>query len=901
MQNNKKSKNQNMVLGILAHVDAGKTTLAESMLYLCKNIRKMGRVDHKDAFLDNYEMERSRGITIFSKQAELTLGERPVTLLDTPGHADFSAEMERTLQVLDAAVMVISAADGVRGHDLVLWKLLKQYRIPTFLFINKMDQEGTNPKRLMQELTTKLDDGCVDFGCEDTQEFYEKLALCEEALLEEHLEHERITQDSIRRAVMARNVFPCFFGSALKTQGVQELLSGMEHYIGERQYPQEFCARVYKISRDARGERLTHLKITGGALKVKMPIQTGKDADGMEKVDQIRIYSGEGYRMVQEAEAGRICTVSGWQNSYCGQGLGSEPEGEMPVLEPVLSYSIGLEPGSDVHGAYLRLQQLEEEEPTLRMVWDEEAQEIRVMVMGEVQIEILEHLIAERFAMKVSFDSGSIVYRETIAAPVEGVGHFEPLRHYAEVHLLMEPGERGSGLEIAADCSEDVLDKNWQRLIVTHLLEKQHRGVLTGAEITDMRITLKSGKAHLKHTEGGDFRQATYRAVRQGLRSTQSILLEPYYQFRLEIPTECVGRAMSDVTRMHGECSMPETDGELSILTGSAPVSEMWDYHREVIAYTRGAGRLFCTLKGYDVCHNADQVIAQKNYDPEQDLANPTGSVFCAHGAGFVVPWDEVPTHMHLESCLQPKRRETEFTAQAHFAPGNIGGDSWQGDKELEEIFNRTYGSGKENRSGWGRSRFAGSYERRVEAGPVKRSAPKEALKEYLLVDGYNIIFAWDELRELAAVNVEGARGLLMDILSNYQGYRRMTVIVVFDAYKVEGGVQENMKYHNIYVVYTKEAETADQYIEKTVHEIGKKYHVTVATSDLQEQRIIWGEGAARMSARELREEIERTRAEIRRDYTEQNTSGGNRLFASLPGDLAAYMEEVRLGRKKFE
>ncbi|MDO4632489.1 MAG: TetM/TetW/TetO/TetS family tetracycline resistance ribosomal protection protein [Eubacteriales bacterium] len=883
-------------VGLLAHVDAGKTTLAESLLYLSSSISRVGRVDHGDAFLDTHEMERSRGITIFSKQAEFCYRDLQVSLLDTPGHVDFSAEMERTLGVLDAAILVISAADGVRGQDLTLWKLLAQYQIPTFLFINKMDQEGSDAERLLEEIHQKLSDNCVNFTETDTDTLFDSLAMCSERLMEEQLEEGSIRAESICSAVERREVFPCCFGSALKLQGVERLLEVLDDCLAPKTYPEEFSARVYKISRSEKGERLTHLKVTGGSLKVKQAIKTAQDEEP-EKADQIRVYSGTGYQMVQEAKAGEICTVTGWQHSYAGQGLGAAKDAKTPVLSPVLTYRITLPEGVDVHPAYQKFTQLAEEDPMLHLLWEEETQEIRVQVMGDIQIEILQGLIRERFGWEVTFDSGNIVYLETIAAPVEGVGHFEPLRHYAEVHLLMEPLERGAGLVFDTDCSEDQLDKNWQRLILTHLVERAHRGVLTGAEITDMKITLKSGRAHQKHTEGGDFRQATYRAVRQGLRSAESLLLEPWFAFRMELPAECVGRAMSDVTRMHGVCDPLITEGETSVLIGKAPVSEMRDYHREVISYTRGRGHLYCSLHGYEVCHNAEQVIEAKGYDPEADPEHASASVFCAHGAGYLVPWDEVPKHMHLESCLQKKKEPQQTVREIHYAPGNISGDSWAGDKELEEIFTRTYGSGKEGRSGWGRSRFAGSYERRSESGAPRRVSAQEPVKEYLLVDGYNIIFAWEELAELAKTNMEGARGLLMDLLCNYQGYCKMTLICVFDAYKVEGGAEHSLQYHNIYVVYTKEAETADQYIEKTVHEIGKKYHVTVATSDLQEQRIIWGEGAARMSARELKEELGRVQHEIREQYLGQTGEKKNRLFENVPQELADYLENIRLGR----
>lgn len=895
--------NNNLVIGILAHVDAGKTTLAESILYLSGSIRKMGRVDHRDAFLDTFEMERARGITIFSKQAEFVMGEKQITLLDTPGHVDFSAEMERTLQVLDYAILVISGADSVQGHDLTLWGLLRRYQIPVFLFVNKMDQEGTDPAEILKELQERLDERCIDFtNQQDSGSFYESLAMSDEEVLESYLENGKIEQADICRLIRERKVFPCYFGSALKTDGVQEFLQGLWKYTQCPEYPGEFAARVYKIARDAQGNRLTYLKITGGSMKAKMLVPVKKEPGEAEKVDQIRIYSGAGFRTETEVKAGTICAVTGLKSTFSGQGLGAEGEAELPVLEPVLTYRLILPEGCDVHGTYMKLLQLEEEEPQLHVVWEEQSREIHVQVMGEVQIEILKGMMKERFGLTVEFGAGAIVYKETIAKTVEGVGHFEPLRHYAEVHLLLEPGEPGSGLQFDTACSEDLLDKNWQRLILTHLEEKKHRGVLTGAEITDMKITLMSGRAHQKHTEGGDFRQATYRAVRQGLRCAESILLEPVYQFRLEVPSEYVGRAMSDLGQMHGEFAPPQVQGAFSVLTGSAPVSMMQDYQMQVAAYTRGLGKLFCTLKGYEPCHNAEEVIAEKGYDPEGDMENPTGSVFCAHGAGFVVEWDRVSEYMHLESILPDKKKEApEEETEPVRVRGTASPGGWQGDKELEEIFNRTYGSGKEGRSGWGRSRFESSYRKDFSGSGSKGHADgAQPVKEYLLVDGYNIIFAWEDLKELAQANMESARGKLMDILCNYQGYKKNTLILVFDAYKVEGGTGEAIKYHNIHVIYTKEAETADQYIEKTVREIGRKYHVTVATSDAMEQRIIWGEGASRMSAEGLRREIEEVNSEIRGGWLEQERMSGVKLFHNLSKEMAEHMEEVRLGKKEF-
>lgn len=904
-----------LTIGILAHVDAGKTTLAESILYLTGSIRKLGRVDHQDAFLDTYELERERGITIFSKQAEFRLGEREVTLLDTPGHVDFSAEMERTLQVLDYAILVISGADGVQGHVQTLWRLLKQYEIPVFLFINKMDQPDTNEKALMEELTKRLDEKCINFsGGLETEEAKENLAVCDEAVLEHYLESGEIQKEEIINLIAKRKVFPCYFGSALKIQGIEEFLRGIETFTRECAYPEEFGARVFKIARDAQGNRLTYLKITGGSLKVKMLLSNEKEAgEGKEelweeKAEQIRIYSGNSFEAVKEAKAGSVCAVTGLSHTYCGQGLGIEAHTFLPVLEPVLTYKIELPEDCNVHSMLIKLKELEEEEPQLHIVWDERLQEIHAQVMGEVQIEILKRMIWERYQTEVEFGSGKIVYKETIEDCVEGVGHFEPLRHYAEVHLKLEPAERGTGLHFFADCSEDLLDRNWQRLVLTHLEERMHKGVLTGSEITDMRITLVSGRAHLKHTEGGDFRQATYRALRQGLKKAKSVLLEPVYEFRLELPADKVGRAMADIQKMYGEFQLSDSEGEYSVVTGFAPVSLMRDYQKEVMAYTSGHGRLFCTLKGYMPCHNADEVIEEMNYDSESDLENPTGSVFCAHGAGFIVPWYEVEDYMHLElqTPMQkqveeeiPMPKRTPQEAEAYLKEGV------QNEEELRAIFERTYGAVKRERQGWERvskrNPNRNPSARSSETENTRKEKKREPIKEYLLVDGYNIIFAWEDLNELSKINIESARNKLMDRLSNYQGYKKMTLILVFDAYKVKGNPGSVMKYHNIYVVYTKEAETADQYIEKTVHEIGRKYQVTVATSDALEQVIILGQGGNRLSAANLLEEVEAVEAEISKKVQKKTPKEKNYLFDHLDEEMADLMEEVRLGKKKLQ
>ena len=905
-----------ITMGILAHVDAGKTTLSEGILYTCKAIRKLGRVDHQDAFLDTNILERNRGITIFSKQAECTLGEFGITLLDTPGHVDFSAEMERTLQVLDYGILVISGADGVQGHTETLWRLLSRYQIPVFLFINKMDQPGTDRETLLAELKEKLDANCVDFSADQTSEDWkEQVAVCDEQVMEAYLEGEEISRVQIQKMIRERKLFPCYFGSALKLTGVKEFLEDLKLRIRESSYPESFGAKIYKITRDSQGERLSHMKITGGALKVKSVLSNGKPGESgegiwQEKVNQIRIYSGEKYTMVSEVKAGTVCAVTGLTATYPGEGLGSEQASDMPVLEPVLSYRIGLPEEVNVHQALLQLRQLEEEEPLLHIVWNGTLGEIYAQVMGEVQIEILKSLIKERFGMDVTFDEGNIVYKETILEPVEGVGHFEPLRHYAEVHLLLEPGETGSGLSFATDCSEDVLDRNWQRLILTHLEEREHKGVLIGAPITDMKITLLTGRAHIKHTEGGDFRQATYRAVRQGLRKAKSQLLEPYYEFRLEVPSEQVGRTMTDIQKMLGEFDPPKTEGEMTVLTGSAPVVTMRDYQKEVISYTSGRGRLSCTLKGYYPCHNQEEVVEAVGYDPEADLENPTGSVFCAHGAGFVVNWDQVEEYMHVESGWNaPAGQETEPEKPVTAKNWKEENEKYLAtEKELEEIFERTYGPirklGEEppvSRSvkGWKKSRRDPLEGYGKSTSDYKQKKTPDGEKEYLLVDGYNIIFAWEDLKELAAVNIDGAREKLMDILCNYQGFKKCTLILVFDAYKVKGNPGSVETYHNIHVVYTKEAETADQYIEKTVHEIGRKYRVTVATSDQLEQVIILGQGGQRMSARELLEDVIEVSHQIRETAREKRSSEKNYLFDHLDEETAARMERIRLGEEE--
>ena len=989
---------KHICVGLLAHVDAGKTTLAEGFLYTCGRIRKLGRVDHGDVFLDNFAMERERGITIFSKQARIAWEGLEVTLLDTPGHVDFSAEMERTLQVMDYALLVISGTDGVQGHTRTLWRLLKQYHIPVFLFVNKMDQPDTDRGRLLKELQEKLDPGCVAFGSEteeNRESFLEELAMCAEGMMEEYLDTGEIALDTLAEAIAGRQVFPCYFGSALRLEGVEELLLGMRKYCLCPVYPEQFGARVYKISRDSAGNRLTHLKVTGGVLRVKMPVSNAEGAAPgeeiwEEKADQIRIYGGlpdtgakgrgrrerdtpeaaggvqnqgtpgaaggvqnrgvtgaaggvqnqgtsgaaggvqnqgtpgaagggqnqgtsgavEGgqnrsasggaggaqYCSVEQVEAGEICAVMGFGKTYAGQGLGREHRSEIPILAPVLTYALILPEGTDAVKVLGRLRKLEEEEPQLHVVWqeagfikDDNSSAIHVQVMGEVQMEVLKRQLAERFGLEAEFGDGHIIYQETIAEAVVGIGHYEPLRHYAEVHLLLEPGERGSGLQFASACSEDVLDRNWQRLVLTHLEEKSHRGVLTGAPLTDMKITLLTGRAHKKHTEGGDFRQATYRAIRQGLMQSKSVLLEPVFSFSMEVPSGQIGRAMSDIQRMQGSFEPPVVRGEYAFLTGSVPVSEMKDYQRELTAYTKGLGRLSCILKGYEPCHNAEEIMRQTGYEPDRDTDNPASSIFCAHGAGVLVDWDKVPDYAHLENGWSPDTGDVQDLAAAALPPvqsASSARDKRSSDyitlDEIDEIFRRTYGKSTKDYAPYRYSRRNAGNAAEVKAvsevsggksaeaflknaGETQRAAsPQTGKEEYLLVDGYNIIFAWEDLRSLAEINIDSARDKLMDICSNYQGFMGCTLILVYDAYKVIGNPGSILKYHNIYVVYTKEAETADQYIEKTVHKIGKKYQVTVATSDALEQMIIWGDGAMRLSALGFREAVDTAARQIR-------------------------------------
>lgn len=836
-----------LVIGMIAHVDSGKTTLSEAMLYCAGEIRKLGRVDHGNAFLDTHTIERNRGITIFSKQAVMRYGDCEITLLDTPGHADFSAETERALQALDYAVLVISGTDGVQSHTETLWRLLTKYKIPTFIFVNKMDISAYECSVLMGGLSSRLNDGCIDFSpSRDHDDFLEEAAMRDENMMEDFIENGDISRESLCRAIAERKIFPCFFGSALKMNGIEEFLNGLNSYSVQKDYPNEFGARIFKITEE-QGVRLTHMKITGGSLKVRSVI-------GDEKVNQIRIYSGVKFQTTDEVFSGTVCAVTGLSKSYSGQGLGIENNADTPLLEPVLTYKLILPSQTDLHTALTQIKKLEEEDPQLHVVWNEQTQEIHVQLMGEIQLEILKAIISERFGYNVEFGKGSIVYKETIADTVEGMGHYEPLRHYAEVHLLLEPAENGSGLHFSSDCHVDDLDRNWQRLILTHLEEKKHLGVLTGSPITDMKITLIAGRAHLKHTEGGDFRQATYRAVRQGLRSTKSILLEPWYNFTLIIPSEAVGRAISDMQRLSAEFEAPEIMGEMMVITGSAPVSEMQDYRNKVISYTHGKGRLNLILKGYFPCHNTDEVIEKIGYDCDSDIENTADSIFCSHGAGIVVKWNEVPSHVHISG-----RKERTESSSEEITVQQI--NSYRAriaeDKELMEIFERTYGKIKRD------ERHAMHTEKNIAQKPHK-AKPLPTGPEYLLVDGYNIIFAWDELKELAADNLDLARTTLINRLCNYQGFKQNNVIIVFDAYRVAGSHREIEKFHNVSVVYTKESETADSYIEKVSHELGKSHRVRVATSDGTEQLIILGNGAFRVSAAEFHDEVKRVEAAIR-------------------------------------
>ncbi len=860
-----------IVVGILAHVDSGKTTLSEALLYQSGNINKLGRVDHRDSFLDTFSLERDRGITIFSKQAVLKYKDTEFTLLDTPGHVDFSAETERTLQVLDYAVLVISATDGIQSHTQTLWKLLSKYNVPCFIFINKMDLDNADKERVITELKTKFSDGCVDFGSNDKDEFYENIALCDETLLNQYYETETVKTDDIINCIKDRKIFPCLFGSALKLTGVNTFLDCLYNYTEMPQYGNAFAGKVYKISED-KGQRLTFLKITGGNLKVKEILQSDKNKNS-EKINQIRIYSGEKFTAVDTASAGTICAVTGITFTKPGDGLGIENSTGLPVLEPVLTYKLNVPADVDVHTALEKMRILENEDPQLKVVWNERLGEINIQLMGDIQLEILQAIIRDRFGIQASFGKGNIIYKETISDTVEGVGHFEPLRHYAEVHLLLKPLKRDSGVVFKTGCKEDLLDKNWQRLILTHLYEKTHIGVLTGSPITDIEITLVSGRAHAKHTEGGDFRQATYRAVRQGLRSANSVLLEPVYEFTLDVPTENIGRAMMDIQRMSGSFNPPETVGDYSVINGTAPVSTMYDYSRDVIQYTHGKGKLMCALKGYEPCHNADEVIADIGYDCDADTDNPCDSVFCSHGAGYNVKWNEIKSHMHLPSALStPKSDYMKSISKTEFSKCKDRDNLFALDKELMQIFEQTYGPIKNRSVNQNHFTFTQKAASKNENKKYKSSRPaRYDGTEYLLVDGYNVIFAWDSLKKLSKDNIEGARNMLINILCNYQGYKKCEVILVFDAYKVKGSSREVEKVNNINIVYTKEAETADMYIEKVSHKLAKNNKVRVVTSDALEQLIILGNGALRVSSREFLYEIQQAEEDIRTIISEMH------------------------------
>ena len=981
-------KEQNLILGILAHVDAGKTTLSEALLHITGAVRNAGRVDHGNAFLDTDEMEKERGITIFSKQARFVSEREDVrhsyTLLDTPGHADFSTEMERVLGVLDCAVLVISAADGVNGQVRVLWRLLDHYNVPVFVFVNKMDQDGADREALLSSIKKELSTRCVDVMpgaagaasgtaaagrdaaaggsaageaasslTEQLQDpdVQEEIAVCDDVLLDRYLEGEPVGIDEIRKLTAERKLFPVLFGAALREQGVMELLEALDLMIDPPRYGDEFGARVFKITRDG-GARLTWMKLTGGSLKVKTPMPDCTDDKGNpEKIEQIRLYSGSKFEPRQEAQAGEVCAVTGLTRTRVGQGIGAESGGEEELLQPVLRCAVILPLGEDLFKAYRNLCILEEEDPTLHLFYDEEKKEITAQIMGQVQKEILQRMIRERLGLNVSFGDPSIIYKETIARAAEGVGHFEPLRHYAEVHLLLEPGVPGSGLVFENRCRADVLAVNWQRLIMTHLEEKRHRGVLTGAELTDMKISLLTGKAHLKHTEGGDFRQATYRAVRQGLMMTESVLLEPYYNFRLEIPQESLGRALTDLQQMGANFTQPDLEEGRSVITGSAPVSRIGNYAESLAAYTRGEGQITCTLKGYAPCVNAEEVIAASGYDPELDLRNPTGSVFCSHGAGTPVPWYEVRERMHVDSGWRdpsdgPRTGKAMLGYDDEWDGEEWDSDSWSDDlayggagrtglragvkkeekpssfserearffaeeEELRRIFERTYGpirsrfgedadpdgvfgsdNGRGGRSGRGGKGY-GKYKKAARVisaeppDPRSHAAKKVSEKEYLLIDGYNIIFAWEDLRELALKDIMAARDKLIDLIVDFAGFRREHVILVFDAYKVRGGRGEVIRVGGIDVIYTKEAETADLYIEKAAHELSKKYKVTVATSDAVEQVIIYGAGAYRMSAQNLLEELVLTKGMMREHYEKREETRPGGLLAGMSEETA--------------
>lgn len=892
---------KNIVAGILAHVDSGKTTLSEAMLYQAGQIRKLGRVDHQDTYLDTDSQEKDRGITIFSKQAELAYADMHIALLDTPGHVDFGTEMERTLQVLDYVVLVINGMDGVQSHTETLWKLLERYGIPVFIFVNKMDMTGYDRDYLMDNIRHRLSDGCVDFLCEDSGE---QIAMCDEAMLEHFLETGANDEQDVVNAIAGRKLFPCYFGSALKNEGVSELLDGMNRYVVEPVRGEEFGARVFKIGRDDKGERLTYMKVTGGVLKLKdvLTLRNSQGEESHEKVNQIRVYSGAKYDMVTQVPAGCVCAVPGLVNTYGRQGIGACLDGELPSLEPVLSYKVMYPTDVDAVTMVSKLRLLEEEDPQLQVQWNETAGEIYIKVMGQVQLEVVAQMVRDRFGIAITYGQGRISYKETIAAPVMGVGHFEPLRHYAEVHLLLEPMENGSGMCFDSICSEDVLDKNWQRLILTHLQEREFRGVLTGSPITDMKISITAGRAHQKHTEGGDFRQATYRAVRQGLMMAESVLLEPVYAFKIEVPQEYAGRVLADIVKMSGTMDGQEISGETTVITGHAPVYTMREYYSELTAFSRGTGRLKVDIDGYQPCHNTEEVLAERHYDPELDRFNPSSSVFCAHGAGYLVDWYDVYENMHVkedpgfEISGQLGYTEDGYAMDIPVnRPGKSVSEMSITDEELSEIFARTFGGDYKDKDVALNGRFRrttseykvnGQYnksqsrDRQPGNGPLVGSRPadrgiatpgafkrRKSGEDYVIVDGYNVIFAWDTLRELSEHNIDSARGKLMDILSNYQGYMNCKLIVVFDGYKVKDNKGERFPYDDIEVVYTKEGETADAHIEKLTHELARKHKVTVVTSDGLEQIVTMGQGAIRMSSRDFKLEVERVNEHLRENY----------------------------------
>jgi small GTP-binding protein len=849
---------KNVIIGITAHVDSGKTTLAEAMLYSSGAIRSLGRVDSGNSTLDTNSIERERGITIFSAQAEFSAENTHFTLLDTPGHVDFSSETERTMQVLDYAVLVISGTDGVQSHTSTLWKLLRKYDIPVFIFVNKMDLIGADKKFLTERLRKELSDRCVDFtGVSDS--VAEDCASCCEELMDQYLENGSLDNETIASCIAQRQIFPCFFGSALKMQGVEEFITLLDKYTRSRSYSDSFAAKVYKISYDAKGSRLTHLKVTGGTLRMRDDLRY-KDQEGNDisaKVSSVRFYTGEKFRTADLVNAGEVCAVTGLTGTYAGQGLGAEKDSDEATLEPVMTYRVSLPKEKNVHEALKELRILEDQDPQLHILWNEQNREIHIQLMGAVQTEVLTKLVSDKFGFDIGFLDGAVTYRETIRTTVEGVGHYEPLRHYAETHILMEPLPRGSGIVIDTVCPEDELDRNWQRLILTHIKEKAHVGVLTGSPVTDIKFTLVKGKAHLKHTEGGDFRQATYRAVRQGLRLSESVLLEPYYEYEIEVPTENVGRAIADLQRMCAEFDTPETIGENSVIKGSAPVSEMNSYQAEMIAYTHGRGRLSLSLEGYKECHNADDVITAFAYSADNDTENSADSVFCSHGAGYLVKWDEVYDHMHLPLYLS-ENDETDEAPEERRNKAQKFLEKAVSDEELMEIFERTYGKIKRD------PHKAFKKTKAVSIDDKKVRLPKFEGPDYLLVDGYNIIFAWEDLKKIAEDNLDAARGELINRMCNYQGYAGCELILVFDAYRVKGKHRDVEKYCNINIVYTKESETADSYIERVTHEPSKKHRVRVATSDGLEQMIILGNGAMRISATEFRKRYEAAERSIK-------------------------------------